>query len=340
MHASTWKIFFCLLLGGTLAPSPLHAQFLGGTGEGFASSFAQNPDSCTFFFGGPHDGSDLAILANPDPCGYFFGDSTDGFASILLPNPDPCGYFFGDSTDGYASALRPNPDTCGFFEGTFSDGAASAFMASPVDCPTFYGRASDGFAVGEAFCLPLAVEGTELQGRMDGQNGYLWWYTYSEINNLGFILYRSQNTTTWEEIGFFEGQDNSSTTIKYEHRDEEMKQGINYYRWDQVDLDGSITPSNIVQLVWREDGLATSLVLYPVPLESGTPLHLDFQSIETNNITLSIIGISGQIVWQKSMEKPGKRLEMMLPTANLPLGTYVLLLDQGSHRSIKRFVVQ
>lgn len=319
---------------------PAHAQYLGGSGEGFGSAGFQNPDSCAFFFGGTHDGSDLAFLPNPDPCGYYLGDSADGYASVFLANPDPCGYYFGDSADGYASALRPNPDTCGYFDGSFSDGATATFMPSPVACPTFYGRVSDGFAMGEAFCLPLAVEGTELEGRLEGQNGYLWWYTYAEINNLGFILKRSSNTLDWEEIGFFEGQDQSSTTIKYEHTDEDMLEGINYYRWDQIDLDGTTSRSNIVQLIWREDALATSLIIYPVPLESGSPLHLDFQSSETGVVNLSVIGISGQVVWQQAVEKPSNRLEMTLPTPNLPLGAYVLLVDQQGKRSFKRFVVQ
>lgn len=314
-------------------------QFFGGPGDGFEIVALANPDSCAYFLGGTADGSDAILLPNPDPCAYFYGDSADGYAAILLPNPDSCGYFWGDSTDGYASALRPNPDTCGFFDGSTSDGAAMSFMASPVDCPTFYGSVSDGFAVGEGFCLPLAVEGSELFGKMENNNGYLWWYTYAEVNNLGFALKRSQNAIDWEEIVFLPGKDHSSGTRKYEHTDLNMHEGVNYYRWDQIDLDGTTTLSNIVQLVWRKDALATSLLLYPVPVGSGDLLNLDFVSEQTGPITVTVISISGQALWQQETLKSESRFKMELPTAALSAGSYVLMVDQAGQRSLKRFVV-
>lgn len=320
-------------------PGYLNAQFLGGSGDGVALLALANPDSCTWYHGDTADGHATIFLPNPDSCGYYDGGTSDGFATLLLSNPDTCGYYEGSEADGYASILLANPDSCGFFEGATADGFAVGEFLSPIPCPTYYGSESDGFAFGELVCAPLAVTASELEGQVQGNDGYLWWYTYMEVNNLGFSLQRSPDRLEWTELTFLPGLDQSQQVRRYEYLDTEMPLGLSYYRWVQMDLDGSTSRSNVVALVRDESGVKVWFTAFPVPLAAGEVLRIRFENGEVGALRLRVADMYGREVKKWTVGDFSGKLETEMRTDDLAAGSYLLMLEQNGQRWNKRIVI-
>lgn len=311
----------------------------------FSLVFATLCLACCFpvsaqFQGGAGDGFDRLVLPIGTPCTFYQGDSLDGFALAFLAAPDTCDYFLGSTGSGTSRGFLASPIPCPTFRGSVRDGAAFQFAPSPIPCPTFRGFENDGFAMGDALCLPLEVEVTELYGRLEGNNGYLWWHTFSELNNLGFILQKSLDLFSWEEIAFLEGVTQSNTLRNYEHTDEEMAEGVNYYRWEQIDLNGTRRISNVVSLLYSSPKDDFDLVLYPVPLMASKLLNVYYRSAEEGNVQLRIIDLEGKVVYDRTISKDDRSLEFQLPSDFLSAGIYILLMEQNDNRLIRRFVVQ
>lgn len=328
-----------IILAAIGMPGPLCAQFFGGNGDGIALLALANPDPCPYFYGDTADGFATVFLPNPDSCGFYDGSASDGFASLLLPNPDTCGFYDGSAADGYTSILLPNPDSCWFFIGTISDGFAVGEFLNPIPCPTFYGAASDGFSFGELVCAPLAVTASSLEGETQGSDGYLWWYTYMEVNNLGFALQRSSDRLEWKEIAFLEGLDQSQQVRRYEHLDVDMPLGVSYYRWVQMDLDGTTSRSNVVALVRDESGVKVWFRAFPVPLAAGEVLRIRFENGQTGALQFRVADLYGREVktwWENDFS--GK-IETEMRTDDLAAGSYLLSLQQAGKRWIKQIVV-
>jgi hypothetical protein len=339
MRIRSNSLFFLLLVLFSV-PNGLIAQFLGGNGDGIALLALANPDPCPYYYGDTADGHATDFLPNPDSCDYYDGGFADGFATLLLPNPDSCEFYIGSTADGYASFLLPNPDSCGFYEGTTADGFAVGEFLSPIPCPTFYGTTSDGFALGELVCAPLAVTASELEGRVVGNDGYLWWVTYMEVNNLGFSLQRSPDRIEWTEISFLAGQDQSQQVIRYEHLDTEMPMGVSYYRWVQMDLDGSTSRSNIVALVRDESGTSVWFRVFPVPLASGEILRIRFENGRKGALRLRVADLYGRVVREWDVADFEGKLDAEMGTDDLAAGIYVLSVQQEGRVWVKRVVVQ
>jgi hypothetical protein len=66
------------------------------------------------------------------------------------------------------------------------------------------------------------------------------WSTASETNNDYFIVYKSYDAFNFEELGFVDGNGNSSRVINYSIYDNDIdhKYDVIYYKLKQVDFDG------------------------------------------------------------------------------------------------------
>jgi hypothetical protein len=312
------KMRYCfLLLASLLMPLCAWTQFTGGSG----------------------DGSVRIFLASSINCGSFFGSLADGHSNAVLANPDPCNNFDGGLADGAARALLVSPDSCGMFEGGQRDGYGNSTFFSPIPCTAFFASQRDGHALAFLPCAPLAVVTSELLGEVQGNDGYLWWFTHSETHNLGFIVERSADQLTWAEIGFLPGQASSATTRKYDLWDREMLPGVNYYRWRQVDLNGTATQSNTVALV-KPSQAATNLVLYPNPVGQGNFLQLHYESIEASGLTIIIVDAIGHVVETRNRQVTAGAFHDEINTENWSTGVYFLTVHNSRERISRRFVVQ
>lgn len=104
----------------------------------------------------------------------------------------------------------------------------------------------------------------------------LEWQTYSETNNKEFVIQRSNDTKTWEEIKTIEGQGNSSIENNYSFDDRTFSGDVIYYRLKQTDFDGTIKYTKIVSVNNKQN--ASNIVVGKFDM-LGRPVNADHQGV-------------------------------------------------------------
>ena len=95
----------------------------------------------------------------------------------------------------------------------------------------------DDFELWEVYNDPLPVELSYFEGEAFPQHNYIEWKTESENNSSHFILEKSLNGESWEEITTLPAAGNSTEKITYSWVDLDLN-NISYYRLIQYDIDG------------------------------------------------------------------------------------------------------
>ena len=166
-----------------------------------------------------------------------------------------------------------------------------------------------------------------LQASLKGEAVALDWVTASEYNNKGFEIQRSKNTKVWKKLAWVNGNKENQTKLHYTYVDENPFNGINYYRYKQIDESKQYLYSNIVSVPFER----LSVELYPNPSSNYTRIHISTkQSIKK----MSIYDLKGNFIKQLSVE------DSEIDISQLPKGAYTLKIDFiGSTIAKKIFVL-
>jgi hypothetical protein len=133
--------------------------------------------------------------------------------------------------------------------------------------------------------FPVILTSFKAQSQSRGID--LIWSTAQELNSSHFNIERSANGTDWKAIGRAEAANYASDARLYQFTDNQALVGKNYYRLQQVDLDGKLEYSPIV-IAHKGGRIAASI--YPNPVVDV----LTIQSDETALVEL--IDKHGRIV--------------------------------------------
>lgn len=310
-----WLIYGSLLLWSNILLA--QAPFEGGAASGSVSVTLAGVDTCVHFFGGDAaSGSDTGQYNNPYACDTYRGDSLSGYThNNELASTQNCIFYKGEAGSGYSEELYDNP----------------------AACPSYFASASgdDGYAArsytetfGSCYVVSLPIEASPLFAKIEDKKGILNWSTYTEINNQGFEIQKSLNAVDWEVIGWLDGVGNHIGTLGYKFVDEQLQYQNQYYRFKQIDFDGSYTYSNIVNL---HPSMTTTqkdyIAIYPNPVRSGS--HLNIRSWVSREIELNIqlYNTLGQLVLTKRATLDELNSLIEFPIENIPQGNYFLLLS-------------
>lgn len=95
-------------------------------------------------------------------------------------------------------------------------------------------------------CSPLPIELISFDVTPQPDHNLLTWKTLTELNNDYFVVERSTDAVSWNNIFTIKGAGTSVELEEYEYRDYYFLPGVNYYRLHQVDFDGKSEYFNIV----------------------------------------------------------------------------------------------
>lgn len=177
--------------------------------------------------------------------------------------------------------------------GTFGSGTitSNAIMSSG-DYYTFGDDANNG----QDNSLP--VELTSFTAIADYGKVVLNWQTASEIENLGFNIFRKESSAeNWQQINtqLINGQGNSSVAKDYSFEDEKVQAGNQYsYKLESVSYDGSITVEKTIDVLIPVPEKITLFNNYPNPFNPST--NIKFQLPRYSTVNLSIYDMSGKLV--------------------------------------------
>ena len=183
-------------------------------------------------------------------------------------------------------------------------------------------------ANGNFGCFPiLPIELTTFQAQIQNKTTLLTWQTATETHNSGFEVQRSKDGTTWEKIGWQDGQGDTQTPHDYTYTDENLLSGTSYYRLKQIDFDGAFSYSDIVKI----DYASTGISIYPNPVKNT--LHI----ADLNDNTIQNITIFDQMGRQILLQNTSVNT---LDVSALSSGVYIIqvVLDSGVFSD--RFIVK
>lgn len=182
------------------------------------------------------------------------------------------------------------------------------------------------FGIGEVpGSLPVTL--VNFTGKAESQTIVLNWETASEQNNSGFVIEHSTDGINFQKIG--EVKSSTPNTIHstlYSFRDKQPKNGANYYRLKQLDLNGDVNLLGITSVNFQLAAL--DIQIYPNPVSTT----LNFKGLN---------GKKGQVIWyntkgQKIGENTVENDKITIPN-HLDNGLYIiqLVLNSGTLSNYK-----
>jgi len=189
-----------------------------------------------------------------------------------------------------------------------------------------------------ANCL-LPMELASFEGVPEGCRIDLSWQTANEINTAYVTVQRSSNGSDFRDIGQVAAAGNSTTLQQYSFSDYTMLSAANYYRLKQVDQDGLIEYSDIIQVrtTCIEDNIGT-LDVFPNPVRDND-MFIRLYSNANEAANLHVMNIMGEVIIQKDIEivEGVNQLDLQIP--ELTAGTYFIQIEgEGWRSSSEKFV--
>jgi len=187
---------------------------------------------------------------------------------------------------------------------------------------------------------PVPVELTSFSAEATTDGVLLKWSTATELNNLGFEVERSLNGTEFYTVAFVQGSGTTTEGKEYSYTDEVDYKGgeIFYYRLKQVDLDGRIEYSNVVEVEFDVPKDFALYQNYPNPFNPSTTIKYALPKAGLVNIT--VFDLTGQeVITLVNEVKEVGTYEIKFDARNLASGVYVYRMIAGNFTSVKKLNV-
>lgn len=184
--------------------------------------------------------------------------------------------------------------------------------------------------------VPLPVTYSYISGEQIGLRSRIDWGTVVESNSSHFNITRLDPDGEFEYIGRLEAAGTSADEHKYTFFDNNPQPGVNFYRLEQVDFNGSSSFSSVVQVNFDVNDLGL-IAVYPNPVSDGKMLNVKFRAGEEKYLDLQILDLQGRVVLQKTHEISHEISNLQIPTETLANGMYICRIVAGGQAWTKKF---
>ncbi len=192
--------------------------------------------------------------------------------------------------------------------------------------------------------MPIPVELTSFTASVNGNNVNLNWTTSSETNNQGFEVQRSEvgdqksEAGEWEKIVFMEGKGTTTSEQHYSFMDKNVASGNYTYRLKQIDLNGSFSYSDEVNIEVKSVYTYYLDQNYPNPFNPTTTIKFGLK--DNSNVRIDIFNSIGETVKTILDEErnPGN-YSIEFNAAQLPSGVYIYRIESGSFVQARKMIL-
>ncbi|MFH1004406.1 MAG: NosD domain-containing protein [Bacteroidota bacterium] len=321
--------------------------FIGGSYNGVALQEASCPVlTANIFIGGSYNGistDSTRCVTPPPPSGTvpFIGGAYDGIAMISISCPVlTTNIFVGGSYDGFDTSYTSCstlPQQVFSFGGSYDGFDTTISVPCPsLSQPVFsYGGSYDGFGFSGIACWdepPLPIELLSFYGKRKDNTIILEWITASESNTSHFVVERLNTNKAFEFIATISAAGNSSQLLSYNSIDKNPYIGFNYYRLSTVDIDGTLSYSNIIAIFfdpYTEDK-NYSITFYPNPTNDFLNLH--FSGLPKETTLVEIYDLIGRRFFSKNFFITASEEEVKIEVTFLPVGIYLIVVQGKNQR--------
>ncbi|MCH8330589.1 MAG: T9SS type A sorting domain-containing protein, partial [Bacteroidetes bacterium] len=216
--------------------------------------------------------------------------------------------------------------------------------ASPTISSTTAGVSTpSGISIGtstvvtQVCALILPIELVSFGGYNDQNVIVLDWTTLNEMNNDHFVIQRSSDALTFEDLAIIDGAGTINVQMNYGYVDNSPNSGVNYYRLKQVDLSGVAKVSEMISITANIKEANIKIVIYPNP--TSEYIFLDFQNIERSEDRLiQVFNTHGKEVLQTLI--PGHQMlhTLKINLDHLANGVYFIHVRGNGQHSINKVI--
>ncbi|MDT3694769.1 MAG: T9SS type A sorting domain-containing protein [Ignavibacterium sp.] len=184
----------------------------------------------------------------------------------------------------------------------------------------------------------IPVELTSFTANVVDNSVILNWSTATETNNSGFAVERMYSESNWQEIGFVPGFGTTTEIRSYSYTDAGLASGSYSYRIKQIDYNGSIEYSNVIEVDVNTPDKFSLDQNYPNPFNPSTTINYSISN--AGNVELEIFSSIGEkvAVLVNEIQQPG-RYSVSFDAGNLSSGVYFYKLVSGGFVSVKKMLL-
>jgi hypothetical protein len=189
-----------------------------------------------------------------------------------------------------------------------------------------------GFGAGiPDVALPLRL--LNFDGQLRQQHAALQWTTAFESNTKRFGVERSYDGISFGNIGYVNAAGNTTSAHRYTFTDMALAKPKNYYRLNELDLDGRSNYSNILMLT--KNGGGPSFTVSPTPFTSS--LDLVFDRALEGKTSIRLLDMTGKALFRQENTPAGQdHIHLDLSGLDLAAGLYLLEVHTSSNIYVQK----
>ena len=184
-----------------------------------------------------------------------------------------------------------------------------------------------------ASALPVSFITSSFTGQLVNKSVKLNWATASEQDNAYFEVLRSNDANTFTSIGEVTGNLTTSLEHKYSFADDNPNTGINYYKLEQVDIDGKGTYTNTIAV----NDAAQQQNAFKVNV-SGNQLNAIANVGTAGNAALQVFSVSGQKVVNTRVQLNQGENHFTVDVSSLQAGVYIAVINNNGKELSVEFI--
>jgi hypothetical protein len=166
----------------------------------------------------------------------------------------------------------------------------------------------------------------------------LSWSTATEINNLGFEIQKSTGGNEFFTAGFVNGHGTTADPTNYSFTDIHVDNGKYYYRLKQIDYNGTVKFTDVVEVEFRAFNSCLLEQNYPNPFNPVTTIGFGVQNKSNVRITiLNTIGEEVAILLNEEREAGYHQVEFN--AVNFPSGVYFYRIQSGDFVQTRKMIL-
>lgn len=184
----------------------------------------------------------------------------------------------------------------------------------------------------------VPVELISFNSSVSGNKVMLNWITATELNNSGFEIEKAQSPGEWNKIGFVAGSGTTTELRSYSFLDENLNQGIFYYRLKQIDYDGTFEYSDAIEVEVTTPIEFSLQQNYPNPFNPATKIN--YSVANDGIVIISVYNALGEKVADlvNTFQKVGN-YETVFDAKDLSSGLYLYRMESGQYVSVKKMLL-
>ena len=183
---------------------------------------------------------------------------------------------------------------------------------------------------------PLSIDLTSLEATNTTDGNELKWTTETEVENDYFIIERSYNGETYEEIGMVEAAGNSNSIQQYTFNDEKVVGRLNYYRIVAVSYASFKQFSNVVAVETETVSVLDAVNIAPNPVRST--FTLSFDSDINGSANIIIVDATGKRLVDYTIDVVVGYNQIEEQLSNLNSGLYMAIIQIGDNVATEKFM--